>query len=267
MKAMMEKSVLPGLKQRFQTPAIFHKTVLTQGIGESFLADMIKDWEDALPTNLKLAYLPGLGTVKLRLSGTGDNAETLQNQVMEEIKKMLWIIDDFVFGFDDDSLEQIVGQLLTKKEATLSTAESCTGGYIAHRITTVPGSSNYYMGSVVAYANLVKENFLDVPVELMNEHGAVSEEVAKVMAENAARKFKTTYAIASTGIAGPDGATPGKPVGTVWIAISTPEGCFTRKLALGSTRLRIISETSLNALNMLRKILVGKHAYDEAAAK
>jgi len=267
MKAMMEKSVLPALKQRFQTPSIFHKTVLTQGIGESFLADMIKDWEDALPPNLKLAYLPGLGTVKLRLSGTGENAETLQNQVMEEIKKLLWIIDDFVFGFDDDTLEQIVGDLLSKKEATLSTAESCTGGYIAHRVTTVPGSSNYYMGSVVAYANLVKENFLDVPLELMNQHGAVSEEVVKVMAENAARKFKTTYAIASTGIAGPDGATPGKPVGTVWIAISTPEGCITRKLALGSTRLRIISETSLNALNMLRKILVGKHAYHEAAAK
>jgi len=267
MTGMMELSVLPMLKKHFKTPAIFHKTVLTQGIGESYMADMIKDWEDALPPNLKLAYLPGQGILKLRLSGTGETADKLESQVMEEIKKLEWIIEDFIYGYDDDSLEKIVGTLLAEKEATICTAESCTGGYIAHRLTTVPGSSRYYVGSIVAYANMVKENFLDVPPELMNSYGAVSEEVVKVMAENASKKFRTTYAIACSGIAGPDGATPGKPVGTVWIAISTPEGCITRKLALGSARMKVIAETSLNALNMLRKILVGKHAYHEQTEK
>ena len=267
MKAMMEKDILPSLQQKMKTPAIYHKTVLTQGIGESYLSDLIQDWEDELPETIKLAYLPSPGMVKLRLSGTGDTMENLQRQVHEEIKKLQWIIDDFIYGYDDDTLEKIVGSLLRKKDATLSTAESCTGGYIAHKITSVPGSSDYYMGSVVAYANLVKEKFLDVPADLMNRHGAVSEEVVKVMAEDIARKFGTTYSIACSGIAGPDGGTSEKPVGTVWIAIRTPEGCITKRLFLGNNRMRVIAETSLNALNMLRKILVGKHAYHETAGR
>lgn len=261
MKAMMQREILPELQSRFNNEAIFHKTVLTQGIGESFLADMIKDWEEALPAYIRLAYLPSPGTVRLRLSAQGVSLEVIQNEVNEEIKKLHWIIDDYIYGYEDDSLEQIIGQLLTEKKATLSTAESCTGGYIAHKITTVPGSSNYYVGSVVSYSNLIKENFLDVDFELIKKHGAVSEEVVKAMAENISKKFSTTYAIACTGIAGPDGGTQEKPVGTVWIGIYTPEGCITRKFQLGNVRERVIIETSLHALNMLRKILTGKHAY------
>jgi len=258
MKAMMENEVLPRLQKLFSGTKIFHKTVLTQGIGESFLSDMIEKWELNLPENIKLAYLPAAGLLRLRLTATGSDEQALKRTVDAEIKKLGEIAGEYIYGYDDDSLEKIVGRLLTEKKATLSTAESCTGGYIAHRITTVPGSSNYFIGSVVAYSNRIKENSLDIPKDIIEKYGAVSKETVVAMAENISKKFRTDYSIAVSGIAGPDGGTPEKPVGTVWLAIAHPNGIFTTKLQLGNFRERVIMETSLHALNNLRKILIGQ---------
>jgi nicotinamide-nucleotide amidase len=258
MKGMMELEVLPRLKKLFTEDAIVHKTIWFQGIGESFLSDMIEKWELALPSHIRLAYLPSSGLLRLRLTATGSSEKDLHSQINDEVRKLYDLAEEFIFGEDDDSLEKITARLLTTQKATISTAESCTGGYIAHRITTVPGSSNYYMGSVVAYDNLVKENFLSVDSALIKKYGAVSEEVALEMAKNAKVRFNTDYAIACSGIAGPSGGTPEKPVGTVHLAIAHPGGIFTKKLLLGTDRERIIRETALHALNNLRKILVGK---------
>jgi nicotinamide-nucleotide amidase len=264
MKAMMQRDILPQLQQRYGGKAIFHKTVLTQGIGESFLSDLIREWEDQLPGHIRLAYLPSPGQVRLRLTATGDSQEALQREVEEEVKKLRWLADDFIYGYDDDTLEKVVGDLLRGKGATVSTAESCTGGYIAHRLTGIPGSSDYFAGTVVAYANRIKESLLDVPAEMIAAHGAVSEAVARAMAEGAARRLQTTYAMATTGIAGPSGAVDGKPVGTVWIAVSAPGKTMARRFSLGEVRARVIIEASQHAMNMLRRILIGKHAYDES---
>jgi nicotinamide-nucleotide amidase len=176
----------------------------------------------------------------------------------EELKKLHAIAGEYIFGAGDDTLEKVTAKLLTEQKATISTAESCTGGYIAHRITTVPGSSNYYMGSVVAYDNSIKENFLGVPSSMIEKYGAVSEEVVVEMAKSVKEKFKTDYSIACSGIAGPAGGTEEKPVGTVHLAIAHPGGIFTKKLMLGTDRERIIRETAYNAFNNLRKILTGK---------
>jgi nicotinamide-nucleotide amidase len=257
MKPMMENSVIPELKSRFSAQKIYHKTILTQGIGESFLADKIADWEKKLPSHIRLAYLPAPGMVRLRLSAEGDNEKELQSEVKKEVKKLEALAGEFIYGYDDETLEQIIGDLLRKNNATLSTAESCTGGYIAHRITAVPGSSDYYIGSVVAYANSVKENFLDVASATLEKHGAVSEQTVIEMAKNIKEKFRTDYAIAVSGIAGPDGGTAEKPIGTVWLAIASQDKVFTKKLLLGNNRMRVIMETSLNALNYLRKIILG----------
>jgi len=258
MKSMMEASILPKLKNLFSGGAIVHKTIWFQGIGESFLSDMIEKWELALPSNIKLAYLPSAGILRLRLTATGTDENELHDQIKQEVKKLYGLADDFIFGEDDDSLEKVTAKLLTEKNLTISTAESCTGGYIAHRITTVPGSSAYYMGSVVAYDNSIKENFLDIDYSLIGLYGAVSEEVVIGMANSVKNKFRTDFAIACSGIAGPSGGTETKPVGTVFLAIAHPNGLFTRKLQLGSERERIIRETALHALNNLRKILIGK---------
>jgi len=257
MTVMMEKDVLNILKTKFKTPFILHKNILTQGIGESFLSEMIEEWEDGLPANIKLAYLPSPGMVRLRLTGYGDNDVELKKQIAGEINKLNALAGEYIYGYDDDTLEALVGKLLKEKKQTLATAESCTGGYIAHRITNVPGSSEYYIGSVIPYSNRIKEDFLDVRKEIIKTDGAVSEEVVKQMAQHIKSKFKTDYAIACSGIAGPGGGTPEKPVGTVWIAIATPDELVTKKLQLGSSRERVIMETSLNAMNMLRKILTG----------
>jgi len=258
MKSMMEAEILPKLKNLFSGGAIVHKTIWFQGIGESFLSDMIEKWELALPPNIKLAYLPSAGILRLRLTATGSNEEELQDHIKQEVKKLYALADEFIFGEDVDSLEKVTAKLLTENKFTISTAESCTGGYIAHRITTVPGSSAYYMGSIVAYDNSIKENFLDISQSLIEMYGAVSEEVVIGMANAVKTKFKTDFAVACSGIAGPSGGTETKPVGTVYLAIAHPAGIFTRKLQLGTDRERIIRETALHALNNLRKILLNK---------
>jgi nicotinamide-nucleotide amidase len=258
MKSLMTDSVIPILKERFSLTPIIHRTILTQGIPESFLAEKIADWEDNLPPNLKLAYLPAAGMVRLRITGSGTDEIELKAQVQEAATKLNPLIDEYIFGYEDDKLEAIVGRLLLEKRKTIGTAESCTGGYIAHKITSVPGSSEYYQGSIVAYSNLIKVKDLGVEMNVLEMYGAVSEETVSAMARNAIKVLQSDYIIATSGIAGPGGGTPLKPVGTVWLAIANENKVYTKKLQLGNNREKVIHETSLYALNMLRKILLGR---------
>jgi nicotinamide-nucleotide amidase len=243
------------LKEKFKTPFIFHKNILTQGIGESMLAELIEDWENNLPPDIRLAYLPSVGQVRLRLSASGANRDAIIKNVDAQVESLKNIAGKFIYGYDDDTLEKIIGDSLRKKNKTVCTAESCTGGFIAHKITSVPGSSDYFKGSVVAYANEIKENILKVPAALIAKHGAVSEEVVRAMAVNACKVLDADFSIACSGIAGPDGGTAEKPVGTVWIGVASSSGVKTKLLQLGTGRLKVIEETALNSLNMLRKEL------------
>ncbi len=256
MKGLMEKKVLPFLKNKFQLVPIVHKTILTQGIGESYLSEKIASWEDNLPSDMKLAYLPDAGMVRLRISATGSNEDRLRREVEDEAAKLKSIVGEFIYGYENDRLEALVGKMLREKKKTLCTAESCTGGYIAHKITSIPGSSEYYTGSIIAYANEIKVRELNVDMHVLETEGAVSEKVVQMMSRNALSLFKTDYSIACSGIAGPAGGTPDKPVGTVWVAVSNFERTITRKLQLGNHRERVILETSQHALNMLRKMLI-----------
>lgn len=256
MKQMMTAFVLPELSGKFNSHFIFHKTILTQGGGESMIAKIIENWEDNLPANIKLAYLPQPGMVRLRLTATGKDKYELLHKLELETTKVQQLIPDLIYGFDNDTLESVVGELLRSMKKTVATAESCTGGYIAHLITSIPGSSEYYKGSVVAYANEVKEEMLGVKNESLLTHGAVSEEVVKQMAEGVKSKLKADFAIATSGIAGPDGGTEKKPVGYTWIAIATPETVVARQFLFGEDRGRNIRKTAIMALDMLRKELV-----------
>ncbi|MCK9421809.1 MAG: competence/damage-inducible protein A [Bacteroidales bacterium] len=256
MKEMMINEVIPRLQKSFSTPYIYHKTVLTQGIGESFLATRIEAWENSLPKNIKLAYLPQPGMVRLRLTGTADDEQKLRHQVDSAIAELEPIISEYIFGYDEETLEEIIGRLLREKGNSLATAESCTGGYIAHLITSIPGSSDYFKGSIVAYSNEIKENLLFVSPEILAKFGAVSEETVEEMAVSAQTQFNADYIIATSGIAGPSGGTTEKPVGTTWIAIAAQEEVFARKFLFGDSRDRNIRRTALQALAMLRKKLL-----------
>ncbi|HNW89029.1 MAG TPA: competence/damage-inducible protein A [Bacteroidales bacterium] len=255
MKAMMTGEIIPRLIKLKISKPIVHKTILTTGIGESALAELISEWENKLPETIKLAYLPEPGIVKLRLSCYEAEDNKSIRAVTSEIKKLKKLIPGLIFGSETDTLQSVTGKLLLKKQATVSTAESCTGGFIAHLFTSVPGSSKYFKGAVIAYDNAVKTGVLGVDKKLIEKHGAVSEEVVRAMASGVRKLMKTDYALAASGIAGPDGGTPEKPVGTVWIALATPEVIVTQKLLLGGDRERNIRRASLAALNMLRKQL------------
>ncbi len=261
MKAMMQNQVVPKLKEHFKLPFIVHKTILTQGIGESALCELISDWEDGLASeDIKLAYLPAAGMVRLRLSTSGGDFKLLNSSVNKKIGELKLIIPEYIYGYEifgeeNETLEQIIGKLLKDKKKTISTAESCTGGYIAHLITTVPGSSEYFTGSVISYSNEIKEAELGVSKITLDTHGAVSQPVVEQMAKAIREKYKTDYSIATSGIAGPDGGTDEKPVGTVWIAIATPDKIFSEKFLFGNNRLRNIQKAANAALNMLRKEL------------
>ncbi|HOY31861.1 MAG TPA: competence/damage-inducible protein A [Bacteroidales bacterium] len=255
MKAMIAGEIIPRLIKLNISKPIVHKTILTTGIGESALAELISDWENKLPETIKLAYLPEPGIVKLRLSCYEAEDKNSINAITSEIKKLIKLIPDLIFGFENDTLQSVTGIMLLDEQVTVSTAESCTGGLIAHLITSVPGSSKYFKGSVIAYDNAVKINVLGVNKKLIEKHGAVSEEVVCAMASGVRELMETDYALAASGIAGPDGGTTEKPVGTVWIALATPEIIITQKLLLGNDRERNIRRASLAALNMLRKQL------------
>ncbi len=255
MKALMTDGVIPLLaKLNISTP-IIHKTILTTGIGESALAELISGWENKLPSHIKLAYLPEPGIVKLRLSCYHAGSVETKKTFDAEVKKLKKLIPDLIFGYENDTLASVTGKLLQKKQASVATAESCTGGLIAHLITALPGASAYYKGSVIAYHNDIKTKVLGVNKKLIEKHGAVSEEVVRAMASGVRELMQTDYALAASGIAGPDGGTPEKPVGTVWIACATPEKTLTQKLSLGNDRGRNIRRASLAALNILRKQL------------
>ncbi|MCX6245701.1 MAG: competence/damage-inducible protein A [Bacteroidetes bacterium] len=256
MKALVTHEVLPRLKACFLPLNVLHHTILTQGIGESFLSDKLEDWETRLPENLHLAYLPQPGIVRLRITGQGDDEFLLRKQMEEETAKLKTLIPDYIFGEGDETLEAVVGSLLKEKGFTVTTAESCTGGYIAHLITSIPGSSAWYKGSVIAYSNEIKTKQLGVNETLLMAHGAVSEEVVKEMAVNIRGKFDSSYSIAISGIAGPDGGTEEKPVGTVWIAIAGPTGVRAHKYLFGDNRERNIRRSALQALNLLRKTIL-----------
>lgn len=257
MKSMMVDSVIPMLERRFRPLSIVHKTVLTQGIGESFLSDILEPWETALPKHITLAYLPQPGIVRLRLSAVGNDRSLLESEIEKEVISLQTLIPDYIYGYDEETLEQIIGRFLKDKGATLATAESCTGGYIAHLITSVPGSSAYFKGSVVAYDNSIKTGILGVLPESIEKYGAVSEVVVTEMAIGAQKWLNADYVIAVSGIAGPDGGNPEKPVGTTWIAIATPDQVFARHFLLGDHRERNIRRAALQALNLLRKALDG----------
>jgi nicotinamide-nucleotide amidase len=256
MKGIVSEQLLPRLVKQFSTPSIYHKTLMLQGIAESKLAEMIESWELKLPDQLKLAYLPSPGLIRLRLTAKGEQMERLKSLVHSEVKKVFPIIEPYYFGEDDEQLEMIVSKLLKENNLTLSTAESCTGGKIAHLITSVPGSSSFFKGSVVAYANEIKTEILKVSARIINDKGAVSEEVVREMAQNVRVTFGTDYSIAVSGIAGPDGGTPEKPVGTTWIAIASPNQVIARMFVFGDNRERNIQRASVTALNELRKAIL-----------
>lgn len=254
MKAMMTETVIPWLTDKFKLPPVIHRTILTQGIGESMLADKIKVWERGLPSFIRLAYLPSVSMVRLRLSAVGEK-NLMMHTINSHIANVLPLIDKYVFGFDEDTLQSRVGEELKKRKATLVTAESCTGGYLSHLITSVPGSSAYFKGGIVSYANEMKEEVLNVASETLGTYGAVSEETVKEMAENARKIFKADYALATSGIAGPDGGSPEKSVGTVWIAVATSDEIIARKLQLGNRRLHVIEVAAQSVLHLLLKQL------------
>lgn len=252
MKKLMRDFVLPKLPQVFELPIIYHKMIKTAGIGESWLADLIKDWENSLPEHIRLAYLPSLGHVKLRLTAFGGDKQKLAAEVEAQIASVLPIIDKFVYGYDEETLETAIGKLLKNAGKTLALAESCSGGYVSHLVTTVPGSSNYYQGAVVPYHNQFKENILGVRAETLQSVGAVSEETAKEMACGVRKLFGSDFGLASTGIAGPDGGSEEKPVGTVWIACAGEGFLEARKLQLTQDRMLNIQLTGVSVLNLLR---------------
>lgn len=255
MKAMMDDFVLPYLSKKFQLPEVYHYTMNTIGVGESFLADLLNDWEATLPPHIKLAYLPSIGTVKLRLSCYNSDA-TKQMEVMRLAEGAKSIIAKYIFGFGSDTPESVLGSLLRERNQTLAVAESCTGGYLSHLVTSVPGSSDYYIGSTISYANDVKSRILDVDPKIIESKGAVSEEVALAMAVGVRNKLGTTWSLSTTGVAGPGGGSEDKPVGTVWIGVAGPERAFARKFLFGNNRFRNIQMSSLYAFNLLRKELL-----------
>mgnify|MGYP006194008277 FL=1 len=256
MKAMTTNTVIPWLKEKFELPAIVHKMVYTQGIPESKLAEMLEDWENSLPPTIKLAYLPSPGRVKLRLSSIGSNRNELEAATNLQIEKVKKIIGNHIFSLTEDELQVVIGELLRKKNATLSTAESCTGGYIAHLITQVAGASDYFKGAVVSYANETKIESLGVNQKDIEQYGAVSKQVVEQMAVGVRNKLKTDYSIATSGIAGPDGGTEEKPVGTVWIAVASKNEVISQVFQFGKDRTINIERSAIAAFGMLRKVII-----------
>ena len=256
MKAMISNYVIPELSKKINGLQVIHKKVLTQGVGESFLSELISGWENSLPANMKLAYLPQPGIVRLRLSGSGRDKTKLSNEMDDKIKELQNIIPDLIFGYGEKTMEEVVGGLLKNDGMTLSTAESCTGGYIAHLITSIPGSSAYFKGSVVAYSNHIKTSILEVKEDTLAAHGAVSEQTVTEMALGVKKKFNTDFAIAVSGVAGPDGGTGQKPVGTTWIAVAAPDVLIAEKYLFGKDRQRNIRVAAVTALNRLRLMMI-----------
>ena len=256
MKALIEDEVIPRLQQNFKRPVILHKTVLTYGMGESAIAEKIEAWEDGLPPYIRLAYLPNLGRVRLRLTAKGDNEEHLKNSVESLISDLHSIIGDIIVGYEDDELVEIqISRLLLKNKATIATAESCTGGRLGSLFATPPGASNYYKGSVVSYATSSKVDVLKIDKKLIEEHSVVSEEVAMAMAKNVREIFKTDYAISTTGNAGPAKGDSDADIGTVFIGIATPDKVYAKKFTFGNHRDKVIGKAVNKSIELIREEL------------
>jgi nicotinamide-nucleotide amidase len=254
MKYLVEQEIIPKVVREYKRPYILHKTILTYGQGESMVAERIEEWENNLPESIKLAYLPAPGRVRLRLSARGTDKEKLEAAIEENVKSLDAIIHDIIVGFDDDeTLEVVVGKMLTKQNKTLSTAESCTGGKIAQVLTSVPGASNYFKGSVVSYATDVKIEVLGVSESLIKEHSVVSNEVVSAMALSVKKMMKTDYAIATTGNAGPLKGDSNAEVGSVFIALATPTEVIVEEFNFGQPREKVIDRAVIKSLELLQK--------------
>ena len=252
MKSLMNQSVIPQLQKHFTRPFILHKTIMTYGLGESAIAERIEVWENNLSQTIKLAYLPNLGRVRIRLSSVGSDEELLKNTIDSEIEKLLPLIDDIFFGFEDEtSLEIQIKEGFVKQQKTLALAESCTGGEIASRLTQVAGASKYFKGCAVAYHTQSKTDLLGVPEALINKYSVVSKEVASAMAENTRKKFNATVGLSTTGNAGPSKGDSDAEIGTVWIAIATQDKIVTEKFLFGRHRERVIGKSVNKALELL----------------
>ena len=251
MKHLMVEEIIPRIRDAFKTDIIYHKLIMTAGLGESWLAEKIVKWENSLPDWLSLAYLPSYGMVKLRLTARGPDKQFLINEVESYIRSLNKYIGKYIYGEDGETIQEAIGKKLSSNQQTLAIAESCTGGYISHLITSIPGSSVYFKGGIIAYSNSIKEDTINVKYETLQKYGAVSEETVKEMADGIRQRFNTDYADATSGIAGPGGGTPEKPAGTVWIAISGPDGSTTKKLTILKDRSSNIKYSSVSALVLL----------------
>ncbi len=255
MKNAMEMEIIPRLLKRFSNGVIVHKTVVVSGIPESTLAEMLNEFEQSMPNFIKLAYLPSVGRIRLRFTGRGNDKGVLEGAIDELMVPLTAIVGKSILAYDDLSSVEMIAAVFTKQKLTLSTAESCTGGNIAHQITKLPGSSNYFKGSVVAYHNEIKINFLDVDPMLLGQFGAVSQGVVEQMANGARARLNSDYAVATSGIAGPDGGSKEKPVGTIWIAVAGPFGIVSECFNFGSLRERNIIRSTEMALVMLKRMV------------
>ncbi len=256
MKGMMEDDVIPALSKHFKFPHIAHRTLLTANVGESFLADLINDFETALPPHIKLAYLPNYGMVRLRLTTTGFDEAAIEAELDQLFLTLQEQVKAYLVTNQDESMQEVVAKLLKTRNKTVCTAESCTGGYIASLLTAKSGASAYYSGSVVSYSYQAKEDLLQVDKTILETQGAVSEEVVTQMAKGALKNIKTDYAVAVSGIMGPDGGTDDKPVGTVWMAVGDNNKIVSQKFYFRFDRQRNIELTAMNALNLLRKFIL-----------
>jgi nicotinamide-nucleotide amidase len=256
MKGLMMDQVIPALLKEFTMPAIIHRTAFTAGQGESMIAELLLDFEASLPQHIKLAYLPNYGMVKLRLTATGKRKEEVEKELDPWFEQLQVLVKEYLVTNEDEGLEIVIGKVLKAKGRTMGTAESCTGGYIAHLITSIPGSSAYYKGSIVSYGNEIKKNILGVQESTLKSTGAVSKETVIEMVKGALTTLDVDYAVATSGIMGPDGGSERKPVGTVWIAVGNKDSIDTLKLNLRFDRLRNINLTASNALNFLRKFIL-----------
>lgn len=251
MKGIMTDEVLPLLQREFKMPFILHRTLLTAGVGESFLADLIEHWENQLPSFIKLAYLPNYGMVRLRLTASGSEKEMMEKELDAQFNQLQQIVKDHLVVTEDLPLEKALGDLLKQKGKSIATAESCSGGYIAHLITSIPGSSDYFKGTVVSYSYDAKETILGVNHETLETKGAVSEETIKEMFDGLLRVTTADYGIATSGIMGPGGGTEDKPVGTVWVAVGSRKKMVAKRLQFRHDRLKNIELTAANAMLMM----------------
>lgn len=254
MKGLLQNEVLPRLQEKFNRPFIVHKTILTTGMGESAIAEIIEDFENNLPLDIKLAYLPSLGRVRLRLSTKGTDEAGLHAAIDARVKQLQGLIGDIIIGYDEEtSIEEVVANLLVKNKQTLSLAESCTGGQMARKLTKMSGASQYFTGGFVTYATLSKTKVLGVPADIIKKHTVVSAQVAEAMAIGAKNLYETDYAVSTTGVAGPTKGDANEDVGTVFIGIATPQGVFSEKFNFGKDRARVITNASNKGFELLRK--------------